>query len=77
MNVDQLRKELHVRGISCRGLEADLIEQLNKACEDKVPLINKVTISVGSSGFDERAKWIHPASIMCFNRILVLEVILD
>ena len=57
MKVDQLRKELRLRGLSHRGLKAELIERLNKACEDKVPLINEVTTSVGPSGFDERAQW--------------------
>ncbi len=57
MKVDQLRKELRSRGLSDRGLKAELIERLNNACEDKVPLINEVTTSVGPSGFDENAKW--------------------
>ena len=52
-----MRKELRSRGISHRGLKAELIERLNKACEDKVPLIDEVTTSVGPSGFDENAKW--------------------
>ena len=57
MKVDQLRKELRLRGLSHRGLKQELIERLNKACEDKVPLINEATTSVGPSGFDTNAKW--------------------
>ena len=57
MKVDQLRKELRLRGLSHRGLEAELIEHLHKDCEDKTPLINVSRTSIGPSGFDEKAKW--------------------
>ena len=57
MKVDQLGAELRSRGISHRGLKAELVERLNKACEDKVLLIDEVTTSVGPSGFDESSKW--------------------
>ena len=56
MKVDQLMKELRLWGLSHRGLKAKLIERLHKAREDKAPLVNGSTISVGPSGFDEKAK---------------------
>ena len=57
MKVDQLRKELGFRGLSHRGLKAELIERLHKACEDKAALINIPTTLVGSSDFDEKTNW--------------------
>ena len=57
IKVDQLRKELRLRGLSHRGLKVELIELLHKACEDKALLVNVSTTSVGPSGFDEKAKW--------------------
>ena len=57
MKVDKLRHELRLRGLSHRGLKAELIEHLYKASEDKVPLINVSRTAVGPSGFDEKAKW--------------------
>ena len=57
VKLDKLRKELCLRGLSHRGFKAKLIEQLKKACEDKISLINEVTASVRPSGFDDRPKW--------------------
>ena len=51
MKVDQLRADLRSRGLSHRGLKAERVERLNKACEDKVPLTDEVTTSVGPNGF--------------------------
>ena len=53
MKVDQLRVGLRSRGLYHRDLKTDLVERLNKACEDKVPLISEVTTFVQPSGFDK------------------------
>ena len=53
-----MKKKLRLRGLSRRGLKAELIERLSKAYKDKVLLMNVVTTSIWPSGFDERTKWI-------------------
>ena len=68
MKVTQLRQELKNRGLSNHGLKPALLERLQKAVKDQVPLVaeqNTEKISTQAHFFDEKAFWkkIEPSNV--------------
>ena len=57
MRVDDLKKELDMRGISNKGKKEFLLEKLRKAMVDKVTLLEKKTKSAAPNGFADNALW--------------------
>ena len=57
LKVDQLRKELRMRGLPHFGKKAELLERMKKAMDEKIPIINETTTSAAPNGFDKTAKW--------------------
>ena len=57
MKVDTLKTELRNRGLSTSGKKAELLERLENAMVNRVPLLEESTTSLAPNGFSPTARW--------------------